>query len=560
VGKGFYTYVRATFIPLYTDWLGRGRVALYTIRYFRVLQFFLHLLPGASKSQNSITYLLVIAATLILPSYFGSGTALVLAAFLLFWLRKSMEGFSVLAYVMQIVLMFLLFFIKFNTGLISLVFFIAVLTYSAFKAEHKGWYPAILLAATLVIVFAANFLNVDLAGYLKGGMSLVEGYNQVMFLDQPFLVQNIAAAAMILFVLVLFALRAYGEKQPLKNLLLLFLSGASFFVLYKQAFVRNDQQHVSEFYRYFLLFIVCVPELHSYPSGLSRGGLVSCIIIIFCLTPQPGSTFKFNGRLDKAGYLAGATRFNDTSGMLLSSGANLVPPGIKELVGNGRIDAYPWNSHLLYENRLNYSPRPVCQAYTAYTPYLEECNFNYYNSDSAPQFVFYEYESIDCRYPLFDEPKLNHLILNNYSCVDTFRFDGRLVLALERKSPAKFTYMKLKEYEMAIGDKLVPVPGIFYSVRVKSSVAGKVYSLLRHAPEVKLTITTRDGNYHEFKTSPALLESGLFSTTLFNSTLDFYNYLNGNRMDSEISAYGIRPERPRFFDEKMVVTEYKIAN
>ena len=73
-------------------------------------------------------------------------------------------------------------------------------------------------------------------------------------------------------------------------------------------------------------------------------------------------------------------------------------------IGKAPVDAYPWEATVLFANDLNWSPRPVCQSYTAYQPDLDEANARHYRSPDGPRFILYYPEAIDDEHPYFVDP------------------------------------------------------------------------------------------------------------------------------------------------------------
>jgi len=231
---------------------------------------------------------------------------------------------------------------------------------------------------------------------------------------------------------------------------------------------------------------------------------------------------------------------------------------VKTRVGKSTIDVYPWNTHLLVENRFNYHPRPVFQSYTAYTPYLENLNFEFINSDSAPQFVAYEFESIDGRYPLFDEPKLNLVLTRNYNLVDTFTSGARNILLLEKKKGAKPVKLeKVREYNQKLSDPIIPKDGMFYEIHSTFNLNGKLNGLLDHAPALFLAIHSTDGA-HMYRTSPNLLQSGIFSTWQIKNTEEFKIFMLNHKTGRRIKTFRLQPINGKYFNDEVRITEFKI--
>ena len=61
-----------------------------------------------------------------------------------------------------------------------------------------------------------------------------------------------------------------------------------------------------------------------------------------------------------------------------------------------------------------------------------------------------------------------------------------------------------------IGSALIPEKDIYYEVELYHTFIGKIYSIFNHTPEISLKIKTSNLRQYDFKTSNALLKSGLF--------------------------------------------------
>src|SRR4029077_1149178 len=70
---------------------------------------------------------------------------------------------------------------------------------------------------------------------------------------------------------------------------------------------------------------------------------------------------------------------------------------------HGTVDAYPYGSAALIAAGLRYTPRPVFESYMAWTPRLTELNAEHLRGASAPQWLWVGIDSVDERYPLFDD-------------------------------------------------------------------------------------------------------------------------------------------------------------
>lgn len=564
-GKDFViTYGPLSYLSTRTGW-GADRFCLLASDLFVCFNFFWIFYYSYRNSANtSLTLLLIVFSVIMLPVYSSSGLSIILLAFLVFWIRQSMTTDRHFFYCMQVLIIVLLFFIKFNTGLISFVFFAAGIVYALILRKKQALiYTAYLLLPVLLIAWLSGQLNVSILPYLKGGLNMVSGHNEIMYLEENYTSELHFAWVLLLLGAGMLLSNLYFERTVLlKHLLIVFLFSCSGYILYKQGFVRADSPHISEFYRYILLFVICIPEFHVVAEQrFFRGGVIAIVFITFFFGKRREQhLFNLEERLSKSAYTQGFTNFSDSSGFHLFPNNNQIPSAIKAAIGNSRIDAYPWNTQMLLENRLHYVPRPVFQSYLSYTPYLENLNFDFYNSEKAPEYVLYELDAIDQRYPLFDEPRLNLLLMRNYTCADTFSFAGRPVMVLKKNSTKKIGFEKTRSYDMHISWALVPQPDTYYELEVKNSLRGKLFSLARYSPPLTLMIRTKDGNQRYYRTSKKLLESGLFSTRFLGNTLALYHVMKNDSFPAsdEITAYGLIPADSTLFDTKIRVTEYRI--
>lgn len=558
-----FTYGPLSYLSTRLGWGTSGNNLILFDIFFYLNLFLVYFLSFKNSRNKAITALLIIGYTLLIPVHIGSSTALILLAFLVFWIRQSIDKPKFVYYLFQIILLFLLFFIKFNTGLIAFPLFFTGLLYNLLSKKEK-FYWLLLYAVTpiIVIVSACSFLNVDLLNYIKTALEIVSGYNDVMYLDHKFS-RRLLALFVFLSTLFILGQRTFLERKTnlIKNAALFIIYGIPMFVLYKSGFVRGLE---TEFFIFSVLLILSMQDLH-----FENYKKYSSIIVTLCVLSSFGIVYFDNGtkmpfettnKIDKY-YLLGIKDFTPISGMHIIPSPNEFPFSVKAKIGVSTVDIYPWNAQLLFENKLNFSPRPVFQSYTAYTKVLEEMNFSHYNTkETAPEFVIYEFLAIDQRYPLFDEPKVNLCLLKNYTPVELFDFQERKFILLQKKTDFKpLKLEKSKEYAMMTQSPLAPEKDVFYEIGVYNSITGSLVSVVDHAPELILEIKTNTSS--EYRTGKKLLESGLFLEQKISTTEDFYSLFFADSLAKmeKVKFYNFKPKSPSLFKDKIRITEYKIT-
>ncbi|WP_415831480.1 hypothetical protein, partial [Flavobacterium terrigena] len=261
-------------------------------------------------------------------------------------------------------------------------------------------------------------------------------------------------------------------------------------------------------------------------------------------------------KINKIKYFKQLNNFSKISGMYLFPNDNKLPDDILTIIGKSTIDTFPWNIHMLIENNLNYTPRPVLQAYSSYTKQLEELNFNFYNSEKAPQFVLYDNASIDNRYPYFDESRVYALLEKKYRPIKTFNYLDRTLLLLEKIDNEKIKLVKSKVFSSKLNSDIILQPDMFYEIKLRKTVLGEISSIINYSPELSITISSSKRSIIN-RTSLSLLESGIYATNYIETTEDFYKSFSNK--DNYIEKISIVPLDNDFFKEEIQITEYKIT-
>lgn len=565
-GKDFaFTFGPLSYLITRVGW-GNNAIDFILFDLFCSVNFFILFYSSYINSKHKVFCLVfILCVALILPHFLGGLSAFVLLAFLLFWIKKSLSTESHLPYIFQTIILVLLFYIKFNTGLISFFLFYSAILFRLIFYRKKILFYSFYLFLPLVLIYITSFiLRVSLYGYIQSAFYFVSGYNEIMYLKTNFdaVYFSVLLSVSIIAGLLVYYFYKEGKQNILNNLILLMLFTVPSFVLFKQCFVRADESHIREFFFIFPLILFSSTNFLEKINIRVSSLLIFLVIAIsvYFVNDMSPSAFSSVEKINKNKYISGIINFTPTSSFKLFPNENQIPQKIKNYINQSSVDAYPWYSQLLLENKLNFTPRPVFQSYAAYTAKLAELNFNHYSSESAPKYVIYDYLSIDNRYPLFDEPKLNLLLSKNYTCKDTFVLNDRKYLVLERYSTKKIKFIQTSEYAMNIHSELIPKENTYYKVSIYRNLMGNIVSLATHAPVVNLEIKCTDGTVRSYRTSKSLLESGIFSTYLVEDINDFSNLMNeSEQIKKSISAYYFVPEDFSLFKDKIRIKEFKIV-
>src|SRR5690606_10202344 len=326
---------------------------------------------------------------------------------------------------------------------------------------------------------------------------------------------------------------------------------------------RADAGHVLDFFVYLPLLVLCNPD---FVQPLRSKWLIPVLAAAVLLPPYflyatQNRSPDFNNRLSKSDYVGHLVDFTDEAGMiLLRQSSSALPENVLSNIGRNTVDIFPRNIQLLIENKRNYLPRPIFQSYSAYTKYLADVNFDHYNDQSsAPEFVLYELASIDNRYPLFDEPKVNLALLKNYHIEDTIAYKNRKLLLLKKNAgfkPLKFE--KIREFDRPVNAPLKPRKNIYYEVEVKTTLRAKVISVFTHTPAISLEVKPENHQPMQFKTSASLLKNGLFSDRFVPENQNVKAFFEDSTLPA-VKFYRFKPDNRGLFHDQITETEDKIS-
>ncbi len=557
-----FTYGPLAFLSTKVGWgINKYFFLIYDIYFFFNFFFIFYIIFKESKSFI-LPLIVLISTILVYPVWVGSMNAFILLGFLVFWINYSLDNIKLLIYINQITLVILMFFIKFNTGLIAIPLFIIGVLYNFIKNKEKRRFLILLTFLLILLTFLfGKLLNVSIFSYVKNGLEIIKGYNDVMYYEHLFknklLAILIVASVFIIYIWDFFRKTKINYYLRWSQIILFMIP---FFVLFKQGFVRGLEE---DFFILTPFLILNLKETYNYEIKQFK--------TIFLFIPIITTFFYLNNLTDskihlpkfsKKDYFIGLNNFTANSGLHLYPNENILPPEVLNEIKNKSVDVFPWNIQLLFENNLNYKPRPVPQTYTTYTLNLENLNFEYYNDHSkAPDYVLYEIGYLDYRFAYFDDMKLQVVFEKNYAIFKKFKFKDREMLLLKKKSNfQKINFQKINEYAILINDSFSPKKDIYYSFEIYNNFKGKIYSVLKYSPEINLEITSQKGEFLSYRSSKELAKIGLYSNNLIKN-LDDFEKLKKSNTDSldKIKSYKLNPFSNKYFKEKIKVTEYKIT-
>jgi hypothetical protein len=451
--------------------------------------------------------------------------------------------------------------VRYNLGVELIAVFLVL-------ALQKGvWRRAIpalvaLPAAILALYFAETGHVATLGSYFHNGWELATGYSEAMSLPGP--VGDVFA---ILVALVcLFGVGIwFGLRSP--RFWATLASAAIFaFFLFKNSVTRQDGPHAAPFF----IKLALISLFFWIATGKRRMAAAWLLALqvallttgyIFVERVWPGTSERLLNRLVLRGTAALATDYfhwPQTWQRLAAETSHGIwegrlPAPFHQAVGNGAVDAEPWNVAAVVANGWRWQPRPVFQSYAAFTPALDNLNARHIQSPGAAEFVLVNWETIDSRHPFLDDPSSWRSRLDRYA---PDYADHRTLLMRRRIAPVFRTAESLGAASLR-WDQDVVVPSstdwVILHADVRPTIWGKLRKLLFRLDPVWLQVEFRSGRKERWRAMRPNLESGVLINQLPQDLGDIALLGRGCALPDPVVSIRLEADRPQDYQSAIPI-------
>lgn len=436
------------------------------------------------------------------------------------------------------------------TGLIMGTGIILIISADELFRRRQCPWILFLFFASLSFFWLAAGQAVDLFGtYLVNSWRIAGGYTEAMMAQSggdlcPLLVFLLAAAAAS-FALVFTAVKQHRFFAILPTAGL----GLIIFLAFKHGFVRHDEHEVVAVLAVLVINLVGLaigwPVLRRENKPLQRVGIgfISGVgiyaICAFgpCFVPKGNLLHDLARTFSWPSLATQARSFYSVRDVqpnyrdyLVKMRAAYPAPSVA-----GAVDVYGWNSAAILAAGLEYHPRPIFQSYSAYTPELAEINADYLRSDRAATNVLIHWQSIDSRYPSFEDGLSWPELLTRYDV----KVAGRYFLLLQQVPQARQYHLTpLAESDMRLGyeyDFPASTEPIWAEIEADQTFWGKMASLLYKPPVLVISVQLRDGKNRVCRLVPGIARAGFLFSPFIEDNSEFVSLASEDGM-SKLSA------------------------
>ena len=314
----------------------------------------------------------------------------------------------------------------------------------AVATTARDWRTSLVaFGVSLVTVFMGLWLVMgqaitDLPSYMRVAVEVSTGYSESMGMIDPN--SNWVSGVAVLATAILAGMvwqRSAGLPRR-DRLVLWILFAAIVFATYKGGFTRAGVGMATFLATLLALWPVVSQRTTSWvTASMPIAGMVAAFIAVLAMPVAvlmaPVSRVK-SLKTETVTVLVGRTTGAADSAASLRAQYGLPPEALSLLTGR-TVDIQPWQASVAYAYpELQWRPEPVFQAYSAYTPYLDQLNASFLAGDKAPDRMLWLSPpdgalSIDWRNFWFDAPTAKVEMLCRYlplSSAPTWQVLGRV--------------------------------------------------------------------------------------------------------------------------------------
>jgi hypothetical protein len=210
----------------------------------------------------------------------------------------------------------------------------------------------------------------------------------------------------------------------------------------------------------------------------------------------------------------------------------------------GTTDIYSYNQSYVIASGNIWSPRPIFQSYSVYTPALAEINRRHLLGNSAPDNLIFSVEPIDGRLPAMEDGASWPILLSNYQPT---RMENNF-LFLRKKDPIAEMEVpvRLSSGTHMFGER-INVPGsgqfIFAQIEISPTIWGRIANILFKPNQLNITLELTNGIKKQFRLVRGMAKTNVLISPLIETTTEFH-MLFGEKMilnGKQVKSLAITP-------------------
>lgn len=429
--------------------------------------------------------------------------------------------------------------------------------------SQKYRYPLFTAAFTVSVVCAFIILGqniLTLFSFFANSYQISSGYSMAMggSLENAGMTNSYITIGMLFLFAIATIVEVFRKNDSLKfkELLQSALKSVAIlwvlFIIFKAGYVRGGDHTVNNTQSIFVFILMYILLIHTRAIKLYNIICFICLITILYIELPKYNLFDLKIFDDNLKALNYNKKEMDNKFYEMQQSVHKIP-----IPSTASVDSYNWDLAELILGGYNYDPRPVPQAYSTYTPKLQNLCRGHFTD-----YVIFNVNDIDERFPtLVLGESLTDMFLNydvNNYCIIGY---GPHVILKRRKTPRIKAIVDTFSTEFSAG-KLFSLPhqsADFREARIdfKPTFQGEIKNFLLHQDISWIEVTTDTGAAYKFRFIPDVSNNGFLLSPLLLSTGDYVLSKNAGK----IASIRIYSERSSMFNPKIriKITDFNIT-
>jgi hypothetical protein len=471
-------------------------------------------------------------------------------------------------YLLAIAVTAVLVLIKVSTGVAALsavlLFPIGVMLLDRRRALRLGTIAAVAIPVSVAGAYLMYYPSFPaLARYLRANFEITSSHSSAM--SQGDNHQALIAALGILAAYAALLVVLYLLKQPSFSFAL--ATCGPLFLEFKHTFVR-EAGHIEIFFRFapmvvgMVLLLTRGPVKRLWPVAAAA----SLIFVPWYYWERPNLrwssvTSTLQVSIDT---LREVVHFSQLESRLKTESAQALqidrlPPDLLSRIGGRPVTIFPWECSYAAANSIDYRPLPVFQTYQAAGPYLDKWNAEFLAGPKSPDFVIFDWQSIDGRHPLLDTPAATLAMFRNYQFDGVF---GPIMLLRKRDTPIADTARLVKTMDWRVDEPLVfpssesPLTALLF---LKFNLLGKLANLFFRVPELRAGLSSDVSRYVIARVPPLVLPDGILINALPANATEMRNLFEHGTAEEALTMLAVDGPGVSYLEKTAHVEVYELS-
>ncbi|KTD11111.1 transmembrane protein [Legionella gratiana] len=447
-------------------------------------------------------------------------------------------------------------------SMLILCFAVTWLSFVFFLVNKQVKFAVMCLSSSIVslILFwlAAGQSIIYLPNYLISSFSIASGFSEAMSTTG----NNNEVILFLIIASLIFLLILWHKQVPIGAKLFLFCIFFAFlFMSFKTGFTR----HMGHGF---------IPGTSVLLAGLFLPFLLNSNATYFLLFVSLGCWNYINGHYTKISILDNfkssySATWHGLKSIIqdrqwMEKNFTFAMSFLREQAGfpllQGTTDIYSYNQSYLISSQNVWSPRPIFQSYSVFTPNLAEKNKKHLQERQSPDNIIFKIEPIDGRVPSLEDGASWSPLLTHYKPTN---INNGFLFLRKRKTVSKENESLLRNEHHILGELVVlseQKSPVFATIAIQPTIWGKLATIFFKPNQLQIVLHLKNGTMKHYRFIASMAKSGFLLSPHIENTIEFSllyqknDDLNGKTVKSFMIT--TNPDNGWFWNHTYTITYY----